>query len=58
MLIVANYFFTCPLCKITGNLPGVLAAEVDSQLLAKVIDAVKAAELLGDIIKRFPVPSR
>ena len=51
--IPANYFFNCPVCRTLGNLPGVLAAEVD-RLYPE--DAEKRLELLDQIEIDFPHP--
>jgi len=50
-----NYFFTCPRCRTIGNMPGVLAAEVDRECSAPGQEEEKKQRLLV-IREKFPHP--
>lgn len=53
--IPANYFFNCPVCRTLGNLPGVLAAEVD-RLYSGEEKAEERLQRLDQIEIDFPHP--
>ena len=50
-----NYFFVCPLCRTIGNLPGVLAAQVDRENASEA-QKEERKRLLEEIRDFFPPP--
>lgn len=51
--VAENYFFTCPICREIGNLPGVLAAQVDREFM---VGSDEHAAKLAEIETAFPHP--